>query len=63
MSREPLCPVCPVCGQPPAWIFESMGTTFCINEECKVLTWDPWVSAYDNLKESSEISITEIPHD
>lgn len=48
-QREVKCPNCPVCGDAAAFISPAMAQTFCTNEECNVLVWNPWDTAAQNL--------------
>lgn len=41
------CPNCPVCGQPPLYLFGE-DQAFCGTGPCKVIAWDPSVTAAEN---------------
>lgn len=46
---EPPCPNCPLCSSPAPFIFPNLRNAFCVNEDCDVLTWDPWATLEQNL--------------
>lgn len=52
------CPLCPLCGSAPPFIFDSMYQAWCPNESCEVLFWVPWDTAAENLADRHEIEIT-----
>lgn len=53
---EPLCPNCPMCGEPPLF---AMGPTqaFCGNDDCTLILWNPSVSLDDNLLEAGVVHL------
>jgi hypothetical protein len=44
-----LCPHCPFCGKPPAFILVGSTQAFCGNEDCRLMCWNPSKTAVDNL--------------
>jgi endogenous inhibitor of DNA gyrase (YacG/DUF329 family) len=56
-EHEVKCLNCPICGSLPAFIHDNLASTFCPNEDCPVLAWDPWVSAATNLADMGEAKI------
>ena len=47
MSEQIKSPNCPACGAAP--LFGFPGQSFCSNDDCNVLTWDPRETAEHNL--------------
>lgn len=60
--KEIKCPTCPICGSAPGagllGISPLMAQCFCVNEDCAVLLWDPWVSLDENLLNAGTPTIT-----
>jgi len=55
-----LCPVCPWCGDTGGELNAWMGLLndsqrFCTNDDCRVVMWDPSVSARANLLDMLEL--------
>jgi hypothetical protein len=53
---EPLTPRCPLCDCEPMMILGGGTQAFCGNDDgCRLLTWDPTLSADANLANASEV--------
>ncbi|HZA23563.1 MAG TPA: hypothetical protein VFA32_13350 [Dehalococcoidia bacterium] len=57
-TREIRCPFCPVCGHPPLFIYPGLAQTFCSNDDCNVLCWNPWEPAAANLADTHDAMVT-----
>lgn len=54
-----LCPVCPMCGTAPPFIYGTLHQAWCPNEDCEVLFWVPWDTAAQNLADMHQVEIHE----
>jgi hypothetical protein len=56
MTADPLCPDCPLCGQPPRF---AIGPTqaFCGNDDCTLILWDPSLSLDENLLDAGMVHL------
>jgi hypothetical protein len=61
MRDEILCAQCPMCGSVAA--FSTLGLTpwFCPMDDCEVLGWDPYVTAYQNLINAGYVEVIDLP--
>lgn len=55
------CPKCPMCGSTPAFIWPGLAQSFCENEDCNVLCWNPWEPASANLNDLHPAIVTMDP--
>ena len=46
---EILTPCCPLCGMPPFLLLGGGTQAFCGTDDCRVFTWNPALSAEENL--------------
>jgi len=61
-NPEVKCPLCPVCDSEPLFpINPALAQAFCSNDDCLVLTWQPWESREKNLLDAAPVTITEKP--
>jgi hypothetical protein len=58
MANLPKCPHCPMCGEPPMMVMGGGTQAFCATDDCEMFTWDPSVSAAQNLANAQRIEIT-----
>ena len=49
MSEQIKSPNCPVCGAEPLPMSILLGQGFCSNDDCNMLTWDPYSTKETNL--------------
>lgn len=56
--HEVKCPFCPMCGHPPLFIYPGLAQTFCSNDDCNVLCWNPWDTAFQNLNDTHDALVT-----
>ena len=52
---EILTPGCPICGEPPMMVFGDGTQAFCGNDDCRLLCWNPTVSAAGNLANANVV--------
>lgn len=59
MTGPLLCPDCPVCGHPPAFVLVGAVQAFCGNGACAALMWNPSKTQADNLRDAGTIDLTD----
>lgn len=55
---ELACPTCPLCGQPPLYLFGG-DQAWCGTPGCRAITWDPTVTAEENLANAHYVNLSE----
>ena len=51
------CPACPGCGEPPGLAIPGDVQAFCGNEKCRVFTWNPSITAFENFNDMKRIDL------
>ena len=63
LMRPVQTPRCPHCGQLPEMILADGHQAFCGTDDCRVLTWDPFLTAEENTANSTTVDLGGLSDD
>lgn len=60
MTRQPT-PNCPACRSLPGMVLGDGTQAFCVNEDCQMVTWNPTLTASENMRTLGVVTLDPNP--